>query len=65
MKQQCILWLMLPVLLLLLPACAEEEPGRLGGTLIVDGEHTIDGGERWQRLPGTLPPVLSVTCMTV
>jgi photosystem II stability/assembly factor-like uncharacterized protein len=21
-----------------------------------------DGGDRWERLPGTLPPVLSVTC---
>jgi hypothetical protein len=21
-----------------------------------------DGGDRWQRLPGTLPPILSVTC---
>lgn len=24
-----------------------------------------DGGEHWQRLPGTLPPVLSVTCAVV
>ncbi len=23
---------------------------------------SADGGDRWQRLPGTLPPVLSVTC---
>ena len=23
---------------------------------------STDGGDRWQRLPGTLPPVLSVTC---
>lgn len=23
---------------------------------------SIDGGDHWQRLPGTLPPVLSVTC---
>lgn len=23
---------------------------------------SIDGGESWQRLPGTLPPILSVTC---
>ena len=23
---------------------------------------SIDGGDRWQALPGTLPPVLSVTC---
>jgi len=22
-----------------------------------------DGGDHWQRLPGTLPPVVSVTCM--
>jgi photosystem II stability/assembly factor-like uncharacterized protein len=21
-----------------------------------------DGGDHWQRLPGTLPPILSVTC---
>ena len=21
-----------------------------------------DGGDRWQRLPGTLPPILSVPC---
>lgn len=24
---------------------------------------SADGGDHWQRLPGTLPPVLSVTCM--
>lgn len=23
---------------------------------------SIDGGDHWQRLPGTLPPILSVTC---
>ena len=23
---------------------------------------SIDAGDHWQRLPGTLPPVLSVTC---
>ena len=23
---------------------------------------SIDGGDHWDRLPGTLPPVLSVTC---
>jgi len=23
---------------------------------------SADGGDHWQRLPGTLPPVLSVTC---
>jgi photosystem II stability/assembly factor-like uncharacterized protein len=23
---------------------------------------SIDGGDQWQRLPGTLPPILSVTC---
>ena len=23
---------------------------------------STDGGDRWQRLPGTLPPILSVTC---
>lgn len=23
---------------------------------------SIDGGDRWQRLPGTLPPILSVSC---
>ena len=23
---------------------------------------SIDQGERWERLPGTLPPVLSVSC---
>ena len=23
---------------------------------------SIDGGDHWQRLPGTLPPVLSITC---
>lgn len=23
---------------------------------------SIDGGDSWQRLPGTLPPILSVTC---
>lgn len=51
MKKHSLLWLLLPALLLLLPACAEEAPGRLGGTLIVDGKHTIAAGE---RLPGAL-----------
>lgn len=46
MKQFRLFWLLLLALLLLLPACAEEEPGRLGGTLIVEGEHTIAPGER-------------------
>ena len=23
---------------------------------------SADGGDHWQRLPGTLPPILSVTC---
>ena len=23
---------------------------------------SIDGGDHWDRLPGTLPPVLSITC---
>ncbi len=23
---------------------------------------SVDGGDNWRRLPGTLPPVLSVTC---
>ncbi|MCI0777200.1 MAG: exo-alpha-sialidase [Chloroflexi bacterium] len=23
---------------------------------------SIDGGDRWERLPGTLPPILSLTC---
>ncbi len=23
---------------------------------------SIDGGDHWQRLPGTLPPIVSVTC---
>ena len=23
---------------------------------------SIDGGDAWQKLPGTLPPILSVTC---
>lgn len=26
---------------------------------------SIDGGDRWERLPGTLPPILSVTCAVV
>jgi len=26
---------------------------------------SIDGGDHWQRLPGTLPPILSVTCADV
>jgi photosystem II stability/assembly factor-like uncharacterized protein len=24
-----------------------------------------DGGDTWTRLPGTLPPILSVTCAVV
>ena len=26
---------------------------------------STDGGDHWQRLPGTLPPILSVTCATM
>jgi len=39
------------LLILFVAGCAADQPGRLGGTLILEGEHTIAAGE---RLPGAL-----------
>ncbi len=39
-----------------------EPEGVYAGTSNGEIHASIDGGDHWQRLPGTLPPVLSVTC---
>ena len=39
-----------------------DPEGVYAGTSNGEVYASIDGGDRWVRLPGTLPPVLSVTC---
>ena len=33
-----------------------------GAVNIGEEDKAVDGGDHWQRLPGTLPPVLSIAC---
>jgi len=39
-----------------------DEEGVYVGTSNGEIYASLDGGDSWQRLPGTLPPILSVTC---
>jgi hypothetical protein len=39
-----------------------EQEGVYVGTSNGEVYASADGGDHWQRLPGTLPPILSVTC---
>ncbi len=40
-----------------------EQEGVYVGTSNGQVYASIDGGDHWERLPGTLPPVLSVTAV--
>jgi len=42
-----------------------DPEGVYAGTSNGEGLASADGGDHWQRLPGTLPPVLSVTAAVV
>ncbi len=39
-----------------------EQEGVYVGTSNGEVYASLDGGDQWRRLPGTLPPILSVTC---
>ncbi len=39
-----------------------DPEGVYAGTSNGEVYASIDGGDHWERLPGTLPPVLSITC---